>query len=94
MTSHERLKELELLGGLGGALLGGGVALLFAQWLRPYALPAVIVGIVAHGWAMYQKHRLERADTNVKPPTWETAAYWGCWLLIGALALYISFVAA
>ena len=90
MTSQERVKQLELLGGLGGAVLGGGIALLFAKWLLPYALPAVVIGVIAHGWAMFQKHRLERADITAKPPAWETAAYWGCWLLIGALGLYIT----
>jgi hypothetical protein len=90
MTSQERLKQLDLLGGLGGAVLGGGVALLFAEWLRPYAMPAVIVGIIAHGWAMFQKHRLELASTAARPPAWEIAAYWTCWLLIGTLALYIA----
>lgn len=90
MFKQDRLKRLELLGGLGGAVLGGGVALLFAEWLRPYALPAVAIGVTAHGWAMFQKHRIELADGNVKPPAWETAAYWACWVLIGALALYIG----
>jgi hypothetical protein len=90
MVKQDRLKQLELLGGLGGAVLGGGVALLFADWLRPYALPAVAIGVTAHGWAMFQKHRIERAGGDVKPPAWETAAYWACWLLIGALALYIG----
>jgi hypothetical protein len=93
MTIQQRLKQLELLGGLGGAVLGGGIALLFAQSLRPYALPAVIIGVIAHGWAMFQKHRLERAETAAKSPTWETAAYWACWLVIGALGLYIAFQA-
>lgn len=90
MTNQARLKQLELLGGLGGAVLGGGVALLFAEWLRPYALPAVVIGLVAHGWAMLQKHRMEVSDGNAKPPAWETAAYWGCWLLIGGLGSYIA----
>ena len=91
MTNHERLKQLELLGGLGGAVLGGGVALLFAEWLRPFAVPALLTGVVAHAWAMYQKHRIERADSGTTPPAWETAAYWGCWLLLAALGLYIGF---
>lgn len=45
MASQERLKQLELLGGLGGAVLGAGIALLFAEWLLPYALPAVFIGV-------------------------------------------------
>jgi hypothetical protein len=90
MTNQERLKQLELLGGLGAAVLGAGMALLFADWLRPYALPAIVVGIVAHGWAMLRKHRIEVSE-RAKPPAWETAAYWSCWLLLGALGLYIAF---
>lgn len=89
MSSQDRLKQLELLGGVGGAILGGGVALLFGEWLRPFAVPAVVVGAAAHGWAMFQRRRIE-ISLNGGWPAWEVAAYWACWALLAALALYVT----
>lgn len=87
-TTQWRLKKLELLGGLGAGILGAGIALVFVRWLQPYALPMLIVGILAHGWAMLARNRLER-QTNVAVPTWEKVAAWICWLMIAGLIIYV-----
>lgn len=87
--SANRLKQLELLGGVGAGILGAGIALLFARSLQPYALPALVIGIAAHGWAMFAKSRLER-QTGVRQPRWAQAAEWACWLMILALMLYVA----
>lgn len=84
----KRLKQLELLGSLGAGVLGAGIALLFSRWLQPYFLAALIIGIAAHGWAMFAKGRLER-QAHTPQPQWAIAAEWACWLMIIALILYV-----
>lgn len=59
---------------------------MFAELLKPFAVPAVPVGIIAHGWAMFRKHRLQLVKGP--QPAWETAAYWGCWALLAGLVAY------
>lgn len=89
MDSHRnRLKQLDMMGALGAAVLGAGVALLFSEWLLPFAVPAVFIGIAAHGWAMYAKNRFEH-QSNVFQPAWEKVAYWVCWILLVALIGYV-----
>lgn len=57
------MKRLDLLGGVGAGVLGAGISLLLTQWLQPFAVPALLIGILAHGWAMYAKGKLERQAT-------------------------------
>lgn len=88
-TTQKRLKQIELLGGLGAGILGAGVALVLVRWLQPYALPILMVGIVSHGWAMLAKNRLER-QADIARPIWTVAAEWVCWLMIAALIIYVT----
>jgi hypothetical protein len=84
-----KLKQLELLGGVGAGILGAGAALLFARWLLPYAVPVLVVGVVAHVWAMFAKGRLERKLLEPQP-WWVVAAEWVCWIMIAALIVYVA----
>lgn len=86
---QNRLKQLDLLGGIGAGVLGAGLALLFAKWLQPFAVPALLIGIAVHGWAMFAKHGLER-KSNLEQPKWATVAEWTCWVMLAVLALYVS----
>jgi len=65
---------------------------LFLDTMRERAgMPALLdfaVGMVAYGWAMFRKHRLQARAAP--PAAWERAAYWGCWGLFAALAAYIG----
>ena len=61
-----------------------GLALLFASSLQRFEIPALLIGIAAHGWAMFAKSRLER-EANVKLPRWTEAAEWVCWVLLTGL---------
>jgi len=88
-SDARKLKRLELLGGVGAGILGAGAGLLFARWLLPYAVPVLAVGIVAHGWAMFAKGRLER-NLHETQPWWAAAAEWTCWIMIAALVSYIA----
>lgn len=46
-----RMKKVDLASGVGAAILGGGVGVLAAPYLGPYAVLLVVVGIVMHAWA-------------------------------------------
>lgn len=89
VRESNRLKQLDMMGALGAAILGAGVALLFQEWLLPYAVPAVLVGMAAHGWAMFAKRRLER-QAQVLQPAWERVAYWICWAMLIGLLGYVA----
>lgn len=87
--NYERVKRLDLLGGIGAGVLGAGIALLFASSLQPFAVPALLIGILAHGWAMYAKGRLER-QSKMEQPKWAVAVEWVCWLMLTGLILYVG----
>jgi hypothetical protein len=90
--NYERIRRLDLLGGVGAGVLGAGIALLFPSSLQPFAVPALLIGILAHGWAMYAKGRLER-QAKVEQPKWAVAAEWACWLMLTGLVLYVGLAA-
>ena len=81
-------KRADLTSGVGAGVLGGGIALLLAQYLRAYAIPLLFVGVLLHGWGMFDRHRLDgQAGTDTL--RWAEALYWVCWVALFALALYI-----
>lgn len=86
---HHRLKRAELLGSAGAVVLGAGVGLLFARFLIPYTIPLLITGLLTHAWGMFDKHRLEKASAGVRL-WWEESLYWGCWIALLILAIYIA----
>lgn len=90
LQKENRIKRLELLGGIGAGILGAGLALLFAEHLQQFALPALLLGIASHGWAMFQKARMEQ-QTGIKQPRWAELAEWVCWLTLAGLFLYIAY---
>jgi hypothetical protein len=81
-----RLELAELTGALGAGVLGAGLALLLPALIARYALPLLAVGLVLHGWGMYDKHRLEQGQPT---PAWATALYGLCWglLVVGGLII-------
>lgn len=82
-----RRKRAELISTTGAGVLGAGIGLLFAQWLAAYAVAFLLVGLVCHGWGMYEKHRL---DAKLGAAAWWLEwAYRLCWVLLGGLAVYI-----
>ena len=87
IRSH--LKQAEILSTIGAGVLGGGVALLLQQWLQGFTAALLVAGLIAHGWGMYGKRRLEKAAA-VRRAAWEDAVYWLCWVALAALAVYIA----
>ncbi len=51
-TTYDRRKQAELLTTASAGVLGAGIALVFADQLRTFAYPLLILGIVAHAWGM------------------------------------------
>lgn len=88
--NDNRIKRIELLGGLGAGILGAGLALLFAEYLEEFAVPALLFGIMSHGWAMFQKSRLERQE-GASQPAWADAAEKVCWGMLGGLVFYVAY---
>ncbi|MCI0488707.1 MAG: hypothetical protein L0229_19125 [Blastocatellia bacterium] len=82
-------RRAELLSSVGAGVLGAGLALLFAQALAPYSIPILLVGLFAHAWGMFQKHKLE-SQTAITRIWWAEALYWACWLALVVLLLVIA----
>ena len=81
-------KAVELASGLGAIVLGAGMALVLPDWLRTYAVPLLVGGVVVHGVGMTLKYRME---TRGGPPIWwERALFWLCWLCLVGLGLWIA----
>jgi len=85
-----RIKRAELLSSIGAGVLGAGIALLLATILARYAVPILLLGLVAHSVGMFQKHRFEQSGERARV-WWVEALYWLCWLGLAALLLLILF---
>lgn len=82
------LKRAELTAVIGAGVLGGGVALLLDRALKPYMLPILLLGLVVHGWGMYDKHRLG-SQADMARIWWVEWLYRGCWVALLGLGLYV-----
>jgi membrane-bound ClpP family serine protease len=91
LEKASRTKRAELLSSVGAGVLGGGLVLLFAEALKPYATAILLVGLGTHAWGMFQKHQIERRGQNVAV-WWAEVLYWFCWLVL--LRCFCSFWAA
>jgi hypothetical protein len=84
-----RIKKAELLGGVGALVLGMGLGLLFSSFLKPYAVPVLLVGLLMHAWGMLDKHGLETASSRVRL-WWTELLYWACWIALLILTIYLT----
>jgi len=89
MPYNSYLKKIDLLGSVGAGMLGAGIALYFAEWWHSFWMPILLMGAVAHGWAMLEKHRVEKQE-QISVPKWANYAYWLCWALLAALFIYVG----
>jgi len=85
-----RQKRAALLSSSGALVLGLGLGLALPREAGLPAVPALIAGLVAHGWGMFETHRLERA-ANTPIPHWADILYRLCWLALLAVAILIAF---
>ena len=81
-------KGAELASGLGAIVLGAGLALVLPEWLRTYAFPLLIGGLLVHGAGMTLKYRLEARGGP--PLWWERTLFWLCWVLLALLGIWIG----
>lgn len=65
-------KGAELTAGLGASVLGAGLAIVLPEWLRTYAIPLLVGGVLVHGAGMTLKYRLEARGG---PPLWWERAH-------------------
>lgn len=89
-SNLNRLKRLDLLSGFGAGVLGAGLALVFAQWFEPFAIPILLIGILTHGWAMFAKSKLE-SQAMMEQPKWTVVAEWVCWTMLVGLSAYVGY---
>lgn len=85
MEESSALRKAEVLSTMGAGFLGAGVALLLERWIAPAGIPLLVVGLATHGFGMYQRRKLQ---DGVPRARWENLLYWGCWLLLGAVAVW------
>ena len=83
-----RLKRAEFLATIGAGALGAGLALLIQRWLVGFAATLLVAGLIAHGWGIYAKRRLENEARLPRTP-WVDTVYWLCWAALGGLTAYI-----
>ena len=84
-----RRKRADLTSGVGAGVLGGGIALLLAPYLRAYAIPLLLAGALLHGWGMFDRHRMDNQE-GAATLRWAEALYWLCWIALLGVALYIA----
>lgn len=87
-TPAGRAKAAELISGLGAVVLGAGLALVLPQWLRVYATPLLVGGVVLHGAGMTLKYRTQTRDGA--PLWWERVLFWLCWACLAVLGIWIA----
>ena len=81
-------KAAGLTSGVGAIVLGAGLALILPLWLREYAVPILVVGVVVHGLGMSLGYRLE--GRNGPPLWWERALFWACWACLVGLGVWVA----
>lgn len=91
MTTSEhisRIKRADLLSSVGAGVLGAGIALLLVNFLMPFAVPILLLGLLSHAAGMSQKHGLEKQGQIIRI-WWAEALCWFCWLALAALLIVI-----
>ncbi len=84
-----RIKRAKLLSGIGAVTLGIGLGVLLSNFLKLYALPVLLIGVVMHALGMFIEHRLENKSANASV-WWAEILYWVCWILLLGVIIFIA----
>ena len=84
-----RRERADLAGGVGAGVLGMGLGVMLASYLRGAGVLLLVVGGALHATGMLAKHRLEKS-ADERPLWWETLLYWGCWAGLAGLVVYVA----
>ncbi len=84
-----RRKLAELTSGIGALVIGVGLGALLARWVGAAAGFVTVVGVLLHGFGMWDKHRLE-AGLPIARDRAVVALYWICWLLLAGVLVYLA----
>ena len=83
-----RLKLAELTSGVGALVLGAGLAALMPKLVEGLGASITAVGLMLHAFGMWDKHRIE-GKQDVITPALVVTPYWICWLLLGAVLMFL-----
>ena len=89
MNAAARRKAADLLSTTGALVLGVGIGLLVPAFGAAIAWFAIALGVLSHGWGMYERHRLD-LQAGAMLPWWVRLLYWLCWIGLAALAVYFA----
>ena len=79
-----RLKRAQTTSAIGAGILGAGIGIRFGRVLEPFAILAILMGLVMHAWGMFDRHRLE-LHAELPRVWWAEVLYWVCWVMLVAL---------
>ena len=78
-------KRADLLSLAGAAVAGLAAGAWLADAIRPFFLPMLVAGLLAHAVGMSARHRLDRQESPL-PAIWQWL-YILCWIAIAALVI-------
>ena len=82
----QRARQADLASTVGAGVLGAGLSALLARYLdvEAFAAAVIVIGVVLHGWGMFERRRLE--DHTTRRVWWSEALYWLCWAGLAAIS--------
>lgn len=83
-----RLQLAEVASGIGALVFGVGLGTFFATWVAPAAGVVTLAGAFAHGFGMWDKHRLED-DNPASRSSVVVGLYWVCWLMLVSVLVFL-----
>jgi predicted PurR-regulated permease PerM len=84
-TPLRERKRADLLSITGAAVAGVAAGVWFADAIRPFILPTLAVGLLAHAVGMTARHRLDR-EAGPLPRVWQLL-YVLCWIAMAVLLM-------
>lgn len=87
---NSRHRFAELTSSVGSGIIGIGLGILFVRFLKEAVAIIILLGILMHGWGMFDMRRMERLTGELSRPAWSGVLYWVCWVSLAVLIIYIG----